>query len=246
MNRARISGRAVAAALLAVTTALAVVASAGRSVAGPAAADETTDDAVAVLKARVTHRIDLRLQALRRLDARVDGAEHLGDEHRDTLDALIETAVAGLTDLRAGVAAATTREELRADLETMVNDYRVFILVLPKVRLTIVADRELAAIDRLGDVHDRLAGMVERAEENGRDTGNAAELLDAMQTQLDAAAAGVAGQVDTLLAIEPGPDGAAIRAAVDEIRESLREARQDIRDALATGRHIGRVLRGHR
>ena len=240
MNRSGKPGRALAAALIAAATALTVVAS-----AGPTVADQTTttDDALATLKVRVTHRIDLRLAALARLDRRVDRAEHLTDENRDTLSALIDEDVAGLTELRGKVAEATTREELRADVRSMVHDHRIFVLVLPQVRLTLVADRELAAIDRLGEVHDKLAELIEKAEADGRDTGNAAEQLDAMQAQLAAAAANVSGQVDRLLAIQPGPDGPAIRSAVDEVRESLRAARQDLRDAIAIARRIRAMLR---
>lgn len=240
MNRSRKPGRAIAAGLIATATALTVVAS-----AGPTVADETatTDDALAAMKARVTHRIDLRLAALARLDRRVDRAEHLADEHRDTLSALIDQNVAELTELRTQVAGATTREELRAEVESLVNDHRVFVLVLPQARLTLVADRELAAIDRLGQVHDRLAELIENAQADGRETGSAAELVDAMQAQLDAAAAAVSGQVDQLLAIEPGPDGPAIRSTVDEVRESLRAARQDLRDAIGIARRIRAMLR---
>lgn len=240
MNRSGKPGRALAAALIAAATALTVVAS-----AGPTVADQTTtpDDALATLKMRVTHRIDLRLAALARLDRRLDRAEHLTDENRDTLSALIDEDVAGLTELRGKVAQAVTREELRADVQSMVHDHRIFVLVLPQVRLTLVADRELAAIDRLGAVHDKLAELSEKAEADGRDTGNAAVQLDAMQAQLAAAAANVSGQVDRLLAIQPGPDGPAIRSAVDEVRESLRAARQDLRDAIAIARRIRAMLR---
>ncbi|HKA69936.1 MAG TPA: hypothetical protein VKG85_12555 [Actinomycetes bacterium] len=239
MNRPRTLGRAIAATLIAAATAMTVVASAGPTVAD----DTSTDDALATLKVRVTHRIDLRLATLARLDRRVDRAEHLAGDHRDTLSSLIDDEVAALTELRAQVAEASTRDELRADVESMVTDHRIFILVLPKIRLTLVADRELAVVARLGQVHDKLAERIDRAEAAGRDTGRAAELLDAMQAQLDAAAAEVNGQVDRLLAIEPGPDRPALRSALDEVRESLRAARQDLRDAIGIARRIRALLR---
>ncbi|MCI0687989.1 MAG: hypothetical protein L0Y54_12230 [Sporichthyaceae bacterium] len=239
-KKTRWAARAV---LLAVPAALLIGA-----VVAPALADDAADDAsrdgIAGAKARVTHRIDMRLNTLGRLDGLLARAERLSDEHRDTLSALIDDDTAGLTELRAQVASETTREALRADAQSMVEDYRIYILVRPKVRLSVVADRELAAIDRLTDIHARLTDAVADAEEAGQDTGNADELLDAMQAQLDAATAAVQGQTDQLLAIEPGPDGPGIRSAVDEIRESLRDARQDLRDAIRTARHIRALLRG--
>ena len=116
--------RATTAALLAVPMALLI----GAAV-GPALADDTSDnasrDGLAVAKARVTHRIDMRLNTLGRLDGLLAKAERLGDEHRDALSTLIDEDTAGLTELRTKVAGETTREAVRAEAQSMVEDYRI-------------------------------------------------------------------------------------------------------------------------
>ena len=149
------------------------------------AADEALDRA----KAEVTRRIDLRLAALRRYGAAVNNARHLTDAHEATLDALIAEDAAGLTALRRKVAGETTLAALRADAASMVNDYRIFILVRPKVRLTIAGDAEQAVIRRLSAAHGTLTDLVARAKAAGKDTAGAEQDLADMQAALDRAEA---------------------------------------------------------
>lgn len=205
------------------------------SIAAPAQA-ATADDTVARLKQKVTERIDLRLRALERGEARLDRKKHVTDAHRDVLQDLVDADVAGLTALKAKVAGETTAEALKADATSMINDYRIFILVMPKLRLTAVADNEAAATDRLQAAHDKLADLIAKAKAAGKDTAGAERALAAMQGSIDDAEDGLAGQVDALLALKPGPDGTAIREAVAKIRSALRAVRSELRDAVAAAK----------
>jgi hypothetical protein len=183
-----------------VTTAFAVTLS-----AGTAARAETKERPLAKVKTAVTARIDKRLAALQRFDATLGKATRVEAGHRATLDKLIDDQTAGLTTLRTKVAGETTAAAVKADAQSMVNDFRVFILTGPKVRLTAAIDTELAVADKLGD----------RSEVD--------------QAKLDAVTKSLTGQVDKLLAVQPGPDGDAIRAQVRPIREAARSARTTLR-----------------
>nr|BFE76136.1 hypothetical protein GCM10020092_094370 [Actinoplanes digitatis] len=156
-------------------------------------------------KTVVTARIDKRLAALKRFDTTLGKAERVQSAHRATLAKLIDDQTAGLTALRTKVADETTAAAVKADAQSMVNDFRVFILTGPKVRLTAAIDTELAVIDKLDDRSD----------------------VD--QAKLKSVTTSVNGQVDKLLAIQPGPDGDAIRAQVQPIREAARSARTTLR-----------------
>jgi hypothetical protein len=202
------------------------------------AAPAQADTALAKHQKQVTARIDLRLKALDKGEALLDRKKRITDAHRSTLSALIDADRTGLTALRTKVAGETTVEGVKADATSMINDYRIFILVAPKLRLTAVADNEAAAITRLQKVHDKLAELVAKAKAAGRATGPAEAALAAMQKSIDEASAGLNGQVDTLLAIKPGPDGDAIRAAVSKIRQALGGVRADLRAAVAAAKKV--------
>jgi hypothetical protein len=173
-------------------------------VAGPALAATGTGTApkagksLDVVKKAVTARIDLRLAALKKDSVTLAQAKQVQSAHRATLSSLISSQTSSLTALRTKVGGETTNAAVKADAQAMVDDFRVFILTGPKVRLTAAIDTELVAAGKLG-------------------------------TKADPVASGLAGKVDTLLAIKPGPDGDAIRAQVKTIRTAAKTARTSLK-----------------
>lgn len=206
--------------------------------ATPAAA--ASDETLPGVKAALTARIDLRLAALDRNLAAITAAQHLNGAHRDQLSTVLDDAIAGLTELKAQVAQETTPAAVRADAESMVYDYRVFLLLGPQVRLTIAGDTLAVAIDTAQQAHDRLAPQVAEKAAAGTDTTAAEADLAEMQAAIDAAQAKLSGQVEALLALAPGPDGPAIRSAVTAVRQALGGTRAE----LLTARAEGAAVRG--
>jgi hypothetical protein len=204
---------------------------------------QAADITVAQAKVEITRRIDLRLAALARFDVETTRARHLTDAHRATLHSLIKQDIAGLVRLRVKVRGETMLSALRADATSMVNDYRVFLLVGPKVRLSFVGDTEDFAIDRLHKVHDTLAALVAKAKAAGKDTSTAEQELADMQTDLNKASADIDGQVTALLAIQPGPDGPGITAKVTAVRHALGAGRTDIRAAVTKAKQVRDFLK---
>jgi hypothetical protein len=172
--------------------------------AAPAGAAPSAGAGLDAAKNAVAARIDKRLDALKRFESTLN-AKQLQSAHKATLAKLVADQRTGLTALRAKVQGETTAAGLKADAQSMVHDYRVFLLTGPKVRLTAAIDTELAVIEKL------------RAEP-GADTA-----------KLDAIAQSLQGKADALLAVSPGPDGEAIRAAVAPIRQAAKTAHADLK-----------------
>jgi hypothetical protein len=211
------------------------------AVASPAIADDTAT--TTKIKSEITARIDLRLGALSRFEARIGTAKNLTSDHKSTLSNLIAQDRSGLTDLKAKVAGETTATALRADAKSMVDDYRIYILVGPKVRLTVASDTEAAAIARLGTAYTKLTDLVAQAKAAGKDTAAAEQDLADMKTAMDKATSAIDGQAATLLAIQPGPDGAGIRSQVLTVRAALATGRASLATALAKAKHVRDFLK---
>jgi hypothetical protein len=221
---------------------VATVAMAGLIAASaPALADDTT---LPSLKAAVTARIDLRLAALAKDTVEINAAKHLSAADKSTLTGLISQDTAGLNSLKTKVAGETTAAGIKADATSMVDDYRIFILVGPKVRLSIAGDAEAAGLNGLQAAHDKLAGLVAKAKAAGTDTTAAEADLAAMAAAITKAQGENSGQVAAVLGIQPGPDGAGIRAKVTTVRQSLGAARADMKTAVAAGRRVTAFLKG--
>ncbi|GAA1647672.1 hypothetical protein ACFQY4_02035 [Catellatospora bangladeshensis] len=244
------------AALLAVTAlgaAIALPAQAAAALPAQAAAPApatragspaATADKAATLDAAkklTTARIDGRLAMLKVSGVAIRNAARLTDAHQAALQKIIDADLAGLTELRAKVAAETTVEAVRADARSMVEDYRVYLLVRPQVHLTVAADVESAALTRLRDAHGKLAEAVAAAKAAGRDVGDAEAKLAHLKAELDAV--DLAGVADTLLAVEPGPDAAAIRTKTGAARAAVRAARTHLRAALADAKAVRDILK---
>jgi hypothetical protein len=223
---------------LIVITSLAV----GLAAAGAAPAYAT--DGLTEAKRVVTAQIDGRLAALRVMSAAVNEAQRLTAPHKATLKDLIATDTTGLTNLKAKVAGETTVAAVRADAASMVKDYRIYLLVVPKVHLTHALDLADAAIAVLRQVYDRLTAAVATAKQAGKNVGDADARLADLKSQLTAAAGLTAGKADTLLAIKPGPDADAIRNALRPIRDAVHTARGDLRAAVADAKAVRDILKG--
>lgn len=199
-------------------------------------AQAATSNTLGSAQQLATARIDGRLETLRALDLAAGSARYIAAADKTALHTVITGDISGLTALRSKVTAETTAAAVHADETTMVDTYRVYLLVVPKVHLTIALDTEAAAAARLQKVHDNLAARLAK-KPGGANAGENAELAD-LQTQIQAAQHAVDGQVVALLALQPGPGGAAITAQVKTIQGRAREARQDLRKAQADAKEI--------
>src|SRR5947209_18478987 len=172
----------------------------------PAQAATTGSDTAAGLtkaKAAVTDGITDRLTDLAKMQTALTGYKEVPDATRATLTQLLSSDVSGLTALKTKVAGETTEAAVRADGKAMVDDYRVYILVAPKVHLTHALDVESAALARLVKVHDALADRL--AKDPAADTQANKDLLADMTASIQAGGSAVAGKDATLLALQPGP-----------------------------------------
>lgn len=205
-------------------------------VATPAYADPTADAAKVKLdgaKKVVVARIDGRQAALKAHSVTVQNAQHLSSAHKTTLSGLIAADQSGLSALRTKVTGETTLAAVKADDQHMVDDFRIYILVGPKVRLTVAADAEASAITELQKVAGKLGAAIAVAKQTGKDTSKAEADLADLNAKVAAAQTAVAGQADKLLAIPPGPDANAITGAVKAVRDAVKTAGQDLHKAVA-------------
>jgi len=132
-------------------SAAAQAAATGSLTAAPRGATTELTKPLDAAKKAVTTRIDLRLAALKKFSAVLGSAHQLQPAHRTTLTSLISEQTTDLTTLKTKVGAETTAAAVKADAKAMVDDFRVFILTGPKVRLTTAIDTEQVVAGRLGE-----------------------------------------------------------------------------------------------
>lgn len=199
---------------------------------------QAADSAAGLQNAKntVTAGIDGRLSTIADLKARLAGFKDVSAANATTLSTLLDTDATKLAALKATVAGETTVAAVRADGKAMVDDYRIYLLVAPKVHLVNALSVEADAVTRLHKVHDALADRL--AKDPAADTQANKDLLADMNSQISAADALLDGKIATVLAIQPGPDAKSITSLVKAVSAAAHGAREDFRKAVQDAKKV--------
>jgi hypothetical protein len=198
----------------------------------PAGAQQVRLDAA---KQLATAAITRRVLALRELTTAAKAIVRLSDADRNALTSQLQDQVNGLTSLNAKIQGDGDVATVRADAGTIVTDYRVYVLTIPKARGVVVSDIELTAEDRLSKLAERLQTMIGQA--SGKDTTKARVDLASLQSKLTSVTAMVSPLPATLLALQP-PGYPGNRTTLEQARATLRAGRQTLGDAASLARTV--------
>lgn len=199
-------------------------------------------DVIDDVKAAAAEAIGERQDHLIELTALVVDAEHLTGDHEAVLLADIDATAAGLAALGTDIQAAATLAELGDLVPRIATDYRVYLILSPKVILAIVGDTQVEAHARLSEVADEIDSAIAEVGDAGVDVSKAEELMAQARTELDGAfedASGVAASVIDLQA----SDWPSARPTLEAGRDSLRRGAEHLHDAVRSGRAALQALR---
>jgi hypothetical protein len=248
--RAIVTGLAIA-ALIAVSSVAVASATTPVVAGGPGTAGTCATQAAAVkagatvenLRAFGDCEIARRFTTLDKLAARVAAAKVLTGAHASALSGDISSTRSGLTSLKATIDAETSLPALKLEVKRIATDYRVYVLVAPKVNLVIGADRVQATKPVFDKLNANLSARIAAARAAGKDTTAAQAALDAMNAAAAQAISLTSPLPGNLLPLTPaqwnagtaGPVLNSSRAALVQARGLIQSARKDAvacRDAL--------------
>jgi len=182
-----------------------------------------------------TAAITRRVLALRELSTAAKATARLSDADKTALTNQLQDQVNGLTSLNAKIQGDGDEAAVRADAGTIITDYRVYVLTIPKARGVVVADIELTAEDRLSKLAGRLQTMIDQA--SGKDTAKARADLASLQAKLTSVTGMVSPLPAALLALQP-PGYPGNRTTLEQARATLRTGRQTLGDAASLARTV--------
>lgn len=202
MNTQRIVKRFGALALAGALTGGTFLGFAGTALAAGTATSTVTPAPAGIgltnLKQACEAAIDKRLGSLATLGTTVSTNTYLTADHKALLGGEITGETTGLTALRAKIAADTVRSVLVADCRSIVDEYRVYLLMTPKVHLMIAGDAAVAIGARFGDLAAKLQADINVDKASGKDVTDAQRDLNNMEAAV-ASATGAAAPVPTVL-----------------------------------------------
>jgi len=169
--------------------------------------------------------IDRRVNALSTAAKVIDQSEKLSATDRQTLSAEVATSLSGLAALKVKLSAETTLVAARTDAQSILTQYRVYALLLPKVRLIKAADGQLALETKFATLSAKLLERFAELRTAGRDTASLEATLSNMNTKV-ADAQAISSAVQTkVIALQPS-DYNADHAILSEERNQLKLAHE--------------------
>ena len=167
------------------------------------AAASSDDQKLSLLKSRASTEIDRRLTRLSALSSTISGAARLTSGDKSSLQAEVTSEVNGLTSLKSQIAGDTDLQTARINAQSVLTDYRVYALVVPKVWLVRVADDQQAVENKLNTLSGKLQTRINEAQNNGKTVTALQNSLNDMQTNTQAAQKISAPVEQALLPMQP-------------------------------------------
>ncbi len=138
---------------------------------------------------RGNQEIARRLASLDKLTAKINATAKLSATDKTALTDEVNTTASALTTLKTKLDAETTVAAAGQDASTIVSDYRIYALVLPKVYLVKTADDEQVTDTQLAALATKLQARLTTAQQAGKSVTSLQATLANMTTQTSAAQA---------------------------------------------------------
>ncbi len=196
-----------------------------------------TDKVAQKLRDRALLAIDKRIQALQRQLERVQNMQKIAEEDKNYLVAEIQGNIDGLNALRAKIEGDTDIATLKADIKSIVTNFRIYAVVLPKGLALMAADRANWGAQRFDVLAAKIQERIDKAEAAGKDVTKVQELLDQFKAKIADAKTHIERAREafkSMLPVDPGGAKSALQAG----KSHLKDARAAFREAIGILRQI--------
>jgi len=213
---------------LAPATVLAATAKAADTTTTPISTSDSTR--LTTIKTKGDAEIGRRLNTLNQLLVNISDAAKLSAANKQALSQEIGDETTNLMQLRLKLAGETKVTDAAADVAAMVTEYRVYALIVPKVKLVKAADDQQAVEQKFSDLQTKLAARITSAQNSGKDVSALQSKLQDLQTNVAAAQTLSSGVETGVLPLQP-TDYDHDHSVLSGYRDKLQTARIDLQNA---------------
>ncbi len=163
----------------------------------PATTPSSTEAAhLSLIISKGNAEIQRRLDNLSTLQSLINSASKLSTSDKTVLLNEVSSTVSGLKQLNTQLDSATTLLEARTDVQNIITEYRVYVLVVPKVHLIKIADDQLVIEDKLTALAQKLQTRITEADKTGQNVTTLLSELTSMNS-LETAAQAISSSIDS-------------------------------------------------
>lgn len=194
------------------------------------------------LQTRATNEITRRITALQELLTRLTNLKKVSSATKTTLSTQIQTEINNLTALQTKIQQETDVATIRADVQSIVTQHRVFAVFMPQVRLLGAADALTTAVAQFTVFSEKLSARITQAKTEGNDTSAQEAQLADMNAKIQDAQKQA---TDIIAAVSPlTPAGyPSNKSVLTTAQTNLKTGIQDLKSARQTAQQIIQSLK---
>ena len=158
---------------------------------------------IATLKTKGDVEISRRLTALADAKGKIQNLTTLTQDDQNALNTEVTNDMTKLKSLRTTLDSETTLTGARTDVQSIISDYRVYVLVLPVARLVEAIDKLTDVENKLTTLQAKIQGGADKEQSGGKNVTAIQKSVSDMQSQINAAQNATTGLTAKLLALQP-------------------------------------------
>jgi len=199
------------------------------SVAAPASENIlkkiNTTKSISYLLSKGQALIKVRLNSLKALEKKINAGK-LSADQKATTTAKIDDLTGKLTNLSAQIKAGTDLETVRAQVQSIYADYRVYAVFIPQIN----SDSALYALSNqidalLNDTIVKIQAQVDAAKAKGQDTTAKQAALDNANAKLPVLKTQIQALIDKTDALTPADYPTSSKPVLTEVRSGIKDVR---------------------
>lgn len=188
--------------------------------------------------------IDRRITALSSLLTKINSMKKISASSKASFSSQIQAEIDSLNSLKTKIDADTDLTTLKTDLQSIVKEYRVYLLYLPKMRILVAADRLGTAADNLTNYSATLSVKITQKEAEGQDVTSAKTQLTELNSKIADAKQMYQRAVDLVTPLSP-TDWPNNKTTLQEAQSDIKEGAADLRTAFNDAVNIRKMLVGN-
>jgi hypothetical protein len=186
---------------------------------------------------RGNSEISRRLSTLNKLSDKVNNTAKLTADDKASLSSEITAEIDSLNNLKTKLDADTTLSDAKTDAQAIINDYRVYALIVPKVNLVKTADDQQVAEGKLSALAAKLQTRISAVKAAGKKVTSLESELTNLNNKVSTAQA-ISGNIESsVINLQPS-DYNSNHSVLSGDRNQLKTAQTDIQAALTTTKTI--------
>ena len=197
-------------------------------------------------KDRADQEIDRRVNALTAQMQRVDGMGRVSASDQATINANIQAQIQALASLKSKIEGDGDTTSLKADIQSIVGSYRIFMLVIPQGAITAATDRIATIVTDMQTIGGKVKARLDAAASAGINVSAAMNLYTDYMAKLSDASTQASAAKTEIAPLQPDNGNTSVmqsnQSILNDARLKMQAAQRDVLSARADLRNVLKIL----